>query len=519
MNTLLNAMSDNSTLMTTANGATAYKTTKSALMDLFGLGASYRGRSEDDVIFLFQKAFEENPVYALKCLFYIRDCREGAGERRFFRVCMRWLADNHTDAMRRNIKNIPIFGRWDDLYTLDGTKCHNDAYEFMKRQLILDLKCETPSLLAKWLKSENTSSYESRELAGHTRKAFNMTAREYRKTLSLLRARINVLERLMSEGRWDEIEFDKIPSVAGFRYRNAFARHDLQREEKGKQSYTEFVKDETKTVNAGTLYPYQCVESATKLMSRGCHYDYNVGRWVTDEIDATERAAINKYWDNIPNVMEGATFNGLVICDTSGSMRSGCASVAPIDVAISLAMYCAERAAGPFADHYISFSSRPQLIKVEGIDFCDKVRRIYETNLCQNTNLEAAFDMVLNTAVACHIPQKDMPEALLVISDMQIDRATTHYDYRSYNYYNNEIPVNPVDMEAIKQKWADHGYQIPRMIYWNVNASKDTFLDNDPYTTFVSGFSQNIFKQLMYGVTGYELMMKVLDAERYECVK
>ena len=249
MNKLLNSMKNVSNYTRTENGALTHKTTKSDLLDMFAMGAAMRTRSDEDVILMFKKAFEENPTYALKCLFYIRDVRGGQGERRFFRVCMKWLASTHTEAARRNLRYIPEFGRWDDLYIFEGTKLHYDAFNLMKEQFMLDLNCKTPSLLAKWLKSENASSYESRRLGEITAKHFNLTHRQYRKHLATLRTRINIVEKLMSENRWDEIEFDKIPSKAGLIYKNAFARRDMI-----KAKYEKFAKDENTKVNAGAEY-------------------------------------------------------------------------------------------------------------------------------------------------------------------------------------------------------------------------------------------------------------------------
>ena len=198
MNKFMNAMVDATNFAYTENGAVTHKTTKSDLLDMFALGGAYRNRSDEDVILMFQKAYAENPVYALKCLFYLRDVRGGQGERRFFRVAMKWLARHDKAAALRNLKLTPEFGRWDDLYLFVGTALEKDAFAFMKEQLALDVTCKTPSLLAKWLKSENTSSSESRALANKTRAAFGMSHKQYRKTLSMLRERINVLERLMS---------------------------------------------------------------------------------------------------------------------------------------------------------------------------------------------------------------------------------------------------------------------------------------------------------------------------------
>jgi hypothetical protein len=498
MSTLLNGMKNATNYTYTENGALTHKSTMSSLLDLFAMGAAYRTRSDEDCIFLFKKAFDEDEVHALKCLFYLRDVRGGQGERRFFRVVTRWLADHQTEAMRRNLEFVPEFGRWDDLYEFIGTKLEENAFELMRKQLMLDVQCKTPSLLAKWLKSENTSSSKSRELANKTRQAFHMNHKEYRKTLSVLRERIKVLERLMSENRWDEIEFDKIPSKAGLVYRNAFARRDMI-----KAKYEHFVKDEKTTVNAGTLYPYEVVAKAYNLTNAGYYY------WNRKtDIDPVERAAINKYWANLKDYFNGCTLDALCMIDTSGSMWGSEAS-APINVAISIGLYAAERARGPFAGHYISFSSRPQLIETAGIDFVDKVQRIYSTNLCENTNIEASFDMVLHTAINNNCTQADLPKSIIVVSDMEFDAQRGYYGSR-----------NGTLMENIERKWNQAGYKMPNLVYWNVQARQN----NIPMTvkdgiSYVSGFSPVIFEQIMKGKTAFDLMLDKLDSERYACIK
>lgn len=485
----------------TENGAIAHKTTMSNLYDLFAFGGAYRQRDDADCIVLFQKALAEDEVYALKCLFYLRDVRGGQGERRFFRVCMKWLANKHPEIARRNLELIPEYGRYDDLYTFVGTPLENDAFKYMKKVLALDVQSKTPSLLAKWLKSENASSAETRALANKTRRYLGMDHKQYRKTLSVLRERINVLERLMSANEWDKIEFDKIPSKAGLIYKNAFARRDII-----KAKYEAFAKDENTKVNAGTLYPYEVVAQAEKYEKEHASYYYRSTHPAVDFNDP-ERLMINKYWDNLTDYFNGANFNGMAVVDTSGSMTWGCSKIKPIDVAISLGMYCAERAHGPFANKYISFSRNPRLVEIEGVDFCDKVHRIYNDNLCENTNLEATFDLVLNTAKYNHMKQEDLPQNLIIISDMEIDMA------RCTRVINMETT-----MEAIRKKWECNGYHMPHLIYWNVNARNDTILDKNDGCTYVSGASPVIFEQILKGKTGYSLMKDKLDSPRYSAI-
>ena len=507
MNKFLNAMTDATNFTYTENGALTHRTTKSDLLNMFAMGAAMRTRSDEDVILMFRKAFAENPKYALKCLFYIRDVRGGQGERRFFRLCMKDLAKNNVEAARRNLEHIPEFGRWDDLYLFVDTPLEKEAFDFIKQQLTLDITCKTPSLLAKWLKSENTTSKNSRKLAGKTRRALGLTRKQYRKVLSVLRERINVLERLMSAGKWDEIEFDKIPSRAGMIYKNAFARHDVERMKKDAavQSYADFAKDTTKKVNAKALYPYECVAEAMKVMRNGW-YGYRNSL----ALDDTNRLMVNKYWDNLEDYFNGASFNGMAVVDTSGSM-CGSNADAPINVAISLGMYCAMKAKGPFADYFITFSSRPTFVKVEGVDFCDKVTRMASADWGMSTNVEAAFDLMLNTAVKNDLKQEDLPENLIIISDMEFNSCATSNHYRG---------ANDTLFETMEKKWNAKGYNMPKLVFWNVNARQNNIPMKDTgYVSYVSGMSPSIFETIMSGKTGYDLMMEKLNTKRYECIE
>ena len=512
-NKFMNGLSATNAFGYTENGAVKRNSTGSGLYDMFALGAAYRTRSDDDCGLLFKNAYDENPEYALKCLFYIGDVREGQGERRFFRICYRWLIIFDIEAARRNLRYIPKFKRWDDLIKVCfNTPLWDDAMTIVRNQLELDVASlmksdkEAVSLLGKWLPSENTSSKETRVLAHAVRTSLGWTHKQYRIILSRLRERANVLERLMSTGRWDEIEFDAIPSKAGLKYKNAFARHDIERmqSDKAVQSYADFAKDKNTTVNAGTLYPYEVVDKAMKVMGSGYYR--------TIPMDNTNRLMVNKYWDNLTDYFEDASLDALAVVDTSASMRRSDAA-APINVAISLGMYCAERAKGPYAGHYVSFSSRPRLVKVEGTDFCDKVQRIWKTNLCDNTNIEVTFDMLLNVAITNKCSQEDLPKNIIVISDMEFDQARGYYGGWSK-------PNNATLMENIEKKWNAMGYQMPKLIFWNVDARSNNFaMEVKDGISFVSGCSPVIFKQVMTGKTAYDLMYEVLNAERYSVIK
>ena len=504
-NTFMAALKNENNFKRTENGAIARKSTLSKVYDLFALGGAYRKRSNEDCILLFKEAYEEDKNYALKCLWYLRDIMEGQGERRFFRVCLKWLATYDTDAVVRNLSTIVDdgFGRWDDLFVLFDTPAESAMMRLIQKQLVEDIKAYkvkngAVSLCAKWMPSINASSRDTVNMAQRFIKEFDVTPVVYRKTLSGLRERLHVVERLMSQNRWDEIDFSHLPSRAGLIYRNAFKRRDLIAEK-----YKEFAHSDEK-VNAGTLYPYDVVAAARKVMN--CSYYYNSSVSIND----TERLMVNKYWENLKNYFEGGISNMMVVADTSASM-TGSSAMAPINIAVSLALYAAERAKGPFANHYISFSRVAKLIETRGVDFCDKVGRIVRANLCENTNLESVFDLVLDTAMRHRVRPEDIPATLVVVSDMEVDSCS---DMRG---------DKTVFMETIRRKWqrkCGGKYKFPNLVYWNVDARDNTFID-DPQSgvTFVSGASPVLFEQVMKGVTGVQLMLDKLNTDRYKSIQ
>lgn len=502
MNTFMDSLRRTTNYTVTENGAVAHKSTLSKVYDMFALGGAYRNRTNEDCILLFKNAFEEHQELALKCLFYLRDVRGGQGERRFFRVNFNWLAKNYPDAARRNLKHLAEYGRYDDLYCVVDTPVEKDMFALIKEQLTQDLISLNAgenvgiSLLAKWLKSENASSKETKELGNKTRIALGLTHKAYRDLLSRLRARIRIVERYMSENRWEEIEFDKLPSKAGLIYRNAFARRDVIAAQ-----YKAFMASKTTKVNASTNYPYEMVREVTKHLS---HYYWEDDYTFSEE----ERNTLEKYWINQKDYLNGQPCKMIGVIDTSGSMSGGNGNVAPIDVAISLGMYAAERIGGPFKNHFVTFASQPQLIEIEGIDFVDKVKRIYAKNLVDNTNLRAAFDLIKNIALQPGVNKDDVPNKLVVVSDMEIDGGS---------YWRNS-DMRKTEMESIREEWKAAGLPMPELVYWNVDARQNIILDSDE-ATYVSGCSPVIFESILTGKSGWDLCYEKLMSERYAQVK
>ena len=482
MNTFMNNLIDMNNIGYTENGGIKRKTTKSAVLDMFALCGSYRNRSDADCILAFKNAIEENETLALKCLFYLRDIRGGQGERRFFRVCFRWLANARPEAARRNLINVSEYGRWDDLiYSCFDTKVEEDAFAIIKHQLALDVECKTPSLLAKWMPSENASARDTKRMGGIMREYLGMSHKQYRQMLSVLRSRINIVEKLMSEGRWDEIEFDKIPSKAGLKYRNAFSRRDILA-----KKYETFMKNENTTVNAKALNP---VEIAHK-----CLNSYSM-----TEID---RATLDKYWKNLDNYYGDNIENGIAVVDVSGSM-----SGVPMEAAISMGAYIAERGHGPFANHFITFSEHPTLVKFEGIDVVDKFQRCSRADWGYNTNIEKVLDMLLSVACDKNTKPEDIPSRLYIFSDMEFDRGMS-------------IRGRDTDtlFEAHAKKWAACGYQMPQVVFWNLDARTQNIPAMGGRFAYVSGFSMSILKTILSGKDGYDIMLSTLLSNRYEAV-
>lgn len=499
MNTFMNGLIDETNVGLTENGAVTHRTTKSDVLDMFALCGAYRERSEADCILAFKKAYEENETLALKCLFYLRDCRGGQGERRFFRVCFRWLADNFPEAARRNLINVSEYGRWDDLiYTTIGTRVEDDALDIIRKQLNLDIECKTPSLLAKWMPSENASAKETKRVANIIRISLGMTHKKYRQMLSALRTRINIVEKLMSENRWDEIEFDKIPSKAGLIYKNAFARRDIIA-----KKYETFAKSEHTKVNAAVLNP---VDIAHRIFN----YRYKLEH---DPVDSTDRLMLQKYWDNLKDYYNGREENGLAVVDVSGSM---CGT--PLEAAVSMGAYIAEHGHGPFANHFVTFSHTPELVKFKGSDITDKFLRAESANWSMDTNIEAVFDLLLRVAKSEGTKVEDIPQTLYIFSDMEFNRCITSNSCSRFGDRLNEGGIETL-LEGIAKKWAAAGYELPRVIFWNLNARSQNIPALGGRFSYISGFSMSMIESILSGKDGYDLMLEKLMSDRYAAVK
>lgn len=490
----------------TENGAAGYAATGKALADINFAAASLRHESEEAIVRQFLPAFFEDRTLAVKWLFFLRDVRGGLGERRSFHILFRYLAGCHPELVRRLTELVAEYGRFDDLLCLFGTPAEDAALSVLQRQLVqddTDRKAAKPiSLCAKWMPGNNASSAATRRDAAKLQRFMGLTAKEYRKLLASLRSYLQVTEVLMSSGRWDEINYEQVPSKANLLYRNAFFCHDETR----RRQFLESLTRNDATIHADVLMPHEIVTQYKTPFSNL----FLMGN-TDDAVDAiAEDAALEALWRSLPDTVSKAK-NILCVVDGSGSMtcRIGSGNVTALHVSNALGIYFAERLEGPYRNRFITFSNHPQYVDLSPCQtLAEKLTLAYSHTDCSNTNLEATFELVLETAVKHHLTQKELPQTILVISDMEFDAAV--YGRRTDTLF-----------DTIKKRFARHGYRMPKLVFWNVNSRTNVFpvRENELGIGLVSGFSVNICKMVLSNeLDPYQCLKQILESERYDAV-
>jgi len=504
MSKLLNGIKDQLNYTATENGAIAVKSTKNHIVDLFAQIGAMRTRSDKDIAKEFELAFKEDKLLATKMAFYARDIRGGLGERHTFRVILKYLANNQLDVLLLNLDQIAEYGRWDDLFVLFDTPAETAMLTLIKKQIKEDMIAEYPTLLAKWMPSENASSKLSKNRAIKIAKFLNMTPRQYRKTLSMLRKQIDIVETKISSKEWQSVDYSKLPSKAAMQYRQAFLRHDAERY----QAYLNELKKPVEErengvkVNADTLFPYDIV----KKVIIDCGW-----QWNRNKKDGAYKNLYNAQWDALPNFLEDDDTDSICMVDTSGSMT--CNDMLPISSAIALGIYAAQHNKGRFKNHFITFSNHPKLVELTEDNLWDNICNI--KSIIQNTNVEAAFDLILNTAITEGLSQEDLPSRITIISDMEFDSATSQ-GWRDTSSKKETL------MKIIAKKYEAAGYTMPRLIFWNVCARNKQFpMTIEHGIQFVSGHSPAIFEAITKGqyLDPIDLVMQTLNKPRYDAIK
>lgn len=472
MNTFVNAVKNQEAR--TANGMKARKSTANACTDLFfKIGAS-RGKN---IVPQFVAAFAEDKDLALRIAQWARDVRGGAGERELFRSVLRYLEKNDPDSAVKLMVKIPEIGRWDDLFVVETSDLKSVAYT-----LLGDALRERNGLAAKWTPRKG-------KIAAEIRKFYGMSPKQYRKSLVAL---TNVVETSMCANAWNDINFSHVPSVAHARYKKAFNRHTPK--------YAEYVQALVKgekgvKVNAGAVYPYDVL--------KGRINSYTASIWNKTELDLIE-----KQWEALPNYVGDA--NILPMVDVSGSMTiaAGKSGVTCLEIAVSLGLYLADKNTGKFKDMFLTFSTRPELLHLKG-KINQKIDQMTKSAWEMSTNLNAAFNKVLDVAVAGKVPQNEMPAMILILSDMQFN-ACARYDDSAIN--------------MIERKYKAAGYEMPKIVFWNLNAYDNVPVKFDKKdTALISGFSPSIMKSVLAGsmeeFTPESIMRKTVMIDRYDLSK
>lgn len=480
-----------SNVTTTTNGDKAYKSTGNKVLDFFSTCGALRKSDKNAQISIFESAFLSDPLLAMKALFYARDVRGGAGERELFRTIFKTLANHVPEVVKSNLAIVSEFGRWDDLLVLLGTPVEKDVLDLIKNQISKDIATpedKSISLLAKWLPSENASSKQSKIEAKKIMASLGLTPRKYRKLLVKLRSRLNVVETAMSAKDWLNIEYAKVPSRAGMIYRKSFLKRDYGHY----SSYLEKVTKGEAKINANGIFPYELMHKALASYT----------------VDQT----LELQWKALPNyIPEG--FKGLAMADTSGSMSCTLGGYGSnigatcIEASVAMAIYLAEKNDGPFKDIFVTFSETPKIAHITGNSLKEKFQNT--PKIVANTDLQKGLDLILDIAVRNRIKREDMIDTLFIFSDMQFDGPCNAGRYNKTTY------------EHTKEKFNRAGYEMPSVVFWNLNAKPDNkpALETEFGVKMVSGFSVEVFKSVFLGATPLDNMLETLNSERYNAVK
>ena len=493
----LNELKTEANYTRTLNGAKTHSSTGDACLDFFAVAGGMRYRGTGDQIRLFDRAYIETPELAAKLLFHLRDIRGGMGERKLFRTLLRHTAFTWPESARKNAAYIAEFGRWDDLLCLLGTPAETEAVRIIQDQLTEDetaLKRREAgeeeahiSLLAKWLPSDNTSSPRTKKTAALLINALGMKPKEYRRLVTALRARIGLTECQMTRKQPEKINYEAVPAQAMLKYRNAFARNDGNRF----FEYLDGVKNGEKRIHTETLFPYEVLRPFFNGDILSVH-------------DAEGMELLEQLWNHLSGTVGNA--NAISVVDTSGSMY-WTTGLKPALISQAMGLYCAERCRGVFHNHLITFESTPHLMEIHGSTLRDKLNYISSLPVGGSTNLEAVFDLILNTAVKCKAKQKELPSVIYIFSDMEFDTCMSNADRTVY--------------ENARRRFEACGYQMPAVVFHNVNSwqMQTPVTAHTRGTALSSGAGTSTMQHSFDGnITPMDHMLRVLNSERYAMI-
>jgi hypothetical protein len=430
---------------------------------LFVNSDTYYG-SEDTALGLFQRTWIVEQLTSMKLLFWLRDCRGGAGNRSGFRACLNWLADFDPEWVKRNLHLVPMTGRWDDLRSLFGTPLERDAAGFWA-QAIHDGNV----LAAKWADRSDVP----------LRRMLETNEAGLRKILSNLR-KPHIVEAQMCAGEWAKITYEHVPSVAMSRYNKAFRKHDEERY----SAFKEAVKKGEKAVHAGVLFPHDCVRAVLSAWG-----------------DKKDMEMADLQFDALPNYMEGTDEEILPIVDTSGSMSAAIdakSGITRMMVAKGLALYCSAKfnPKSRFYKKFIEFCHEGTFVDWSKYKFSEAVNKAFKP-AAGPTQVDRALMLILETALQWKMPQEMLPTTLLILSDMQFhpEKKGQDFDYTWAVAHDTDAHVT-----SMMKRFEQAGYRAPKIVYWNLAGyAGSPATCKMPNTGLVSGFSPAILKAVLAG--------------------
>jgi len=420
---------------TTTNGALQHESSGNKCLDLFSVIGNLRECSRTDVLERFEQAFNENPKLATQVAHWARAARQGSGERQTFYVILDEIAKSSPDFISDNANTLADIGYYKDLLRY----FHIDGVVTAFAQSIKD----KDRLACKWAPRKGENARKLRDELGFTNKQYRKWIGEHSDTV----------EDKLSSKLFSSVNYSSVPGGAMRKYKDAFIKRDYAR-------FDEWKNDKTTKASVSATYPHQIIEVA-----------------------AGDEALADKMWNNLEDfVVEGE--NILPMIDTSGSMFG-----MPLQVAISLGMYLAERNKSEFQDTFLTFSESPEFVRLQGGSVADRMRNIEQANWGMNTDFTKAYDLILQTAVTYNVDKSSMPTMLLVLSDMQFDDSQD-------DCWNSSVPK--VHFDDIKDKFNKSGYEMPKLVFWNLNSySGNQSTMNEDGVCMVSGFSPSIMKAIL----------------------
>lgn len=438
-------------------------------------------------------AFNANAKYFAKLCFQTRDIREGKGERTLGRELLVNLSNRMPDVFSEYlVKHIPEYGRWDDLiyiaYESKDPIVKNACFTVCSDQLQQDtenmLDGKPISLCAKWMPNEKSSWTKKypgcyNELAKHMK----ITNRALRVQLTTFRMYLNVIEQKMCSKNWSEIDYSKVPSQAMLKLKKAFAKNDPER-------FQEYVNalhrgDPDVKVNASTLMPHELVQDYIKM--------HKSVPYINPITQAQWDTLLRQYGET--NTLDKT----LVVADVSASM-----SGLPMMVSVALGIFISQLQNSNWKGQVITFHANPTFCKIPDAALNIQIDTILNIPWGGSTDIIKTFRLILDNAVKHKLASDDMPEQVIIISDMQFDIADR----------------NCTNLDMIRILYNESAYKLPRLVFWNVagriNDVPARAIDDN--IALVSGFSPSILSAIMNASEFSPLacMLKTLDGPRYE---